>query len=194
MESEAKSGAEQKPSGLINHPKYHSHSGGVCLCYYLSVCLSAQPWWLRPVCLSVCPACLSVRQRVSQLQPTQGTPLQWQMTQTWVGLGAFGTTGWPNKEYVCGSVERKDTRAAPSRRILVSSVSIFSLLTASSACLFYTDNWCCCSHKANTAITYNFDLNWTLQPEPIHNLTPTVSNSMCVRLLQVVCARQDCKI
>lgn len=124
--SESRNRAEQKPSGLVNHPKYHSHSGDVCLCRHMSVCLSGGARRWRAVCPPSLPeACLCV----SYGSWHSGTSSRWQMTQTGVDFEAFGTGDWPNRDCVCGPVEREDTRTAPSSCM---PGLIFRLLTGTS--------------------------------------------------------------
>lgn len=158
MGSETRRGAERTPSGLTNHPKYHSHSSDVSLCcrnlMLLSVCL---PLYLAGLC-----KCLSV---CLVWQLTRGTSLQWQMTQTWVGFEAFGTAVWPNQD-LCLWFSGAWRHAYGTIQLYAGFdfTKFYSLLSASSSCLFDTDNWFSCSHEAITTIIFSRGLNWTSQP------------------------------
>lgn len=121
MGTETRSRAQGKPSGPLNHPKYHSQGSDVCpLRGFRCCCLS-------DVELSVCPACLSVFHMVAGTGDLQY--LQWQLTHTQVNFEAFETADWPDqwhtKTYVHprGAVQRLDIKRYPNYFTLITDFS-----------------------------------------------------------------------
>lgn len=131
MGSETRSGAERKPSGLTNHPKYHLHSSNVCLCCRnVVICLSASLSGSEDCELSVCPACVTVCLCVSY-GSWHGGPLysdKWLRLES--ALRPLGRRSDLTRTCVCGSVEREDTHTAPSSCTLVLIYKVLQLVTS----------------------------------------------------------------